>query len=127
MGRDDLLAAIEAALVRQAGRVAVAALHGLRGVGKTTLAATYAERQRDQYRATWWIRAQNEPTLRADLVGLGVRLGWVAAADKEEPALASVLDRLRQEGDEILLFLTMHAIPARSGLTCRQGVVSACW
>jgi hypothetical protein len=45
----------------------------LRGVGKTTLAATYAEAHRGPYRATWWIRAQAESTMRADLVALGIR------------------------------------------------------
>jgi hypothetical protein len=74
LGRQDSLAAIEAAFNRATGDIAVAALHGLRGVGKTTLAAAYAERHRADYRATWWIRAQTEATLRADLVGLGVRL-----------------------------------------------------
>ena len=69
------------------GRVAITALHGLRGVGKTTLAAAYAERHRADYRATWWIRAQTPDTSRADLVSLGVRLGWVTADEKEEPAL----------------------------------------
>jgi hypothetical protein len=103
MGRDDALDAIEAALKRYEGRVAITALHGLRGVGKTTLAATYAERHRDDYRATWWIRAQTIDTTRADLVALGVRLGWVAADEKEEPALAAVMERLRQEGEGILL------------------------
>jgi tetratricopeptide (TPR) repeat protein len=103
MGRDETLAAIAAALGRYQGRVAIAALHGLRGVGKTTLAAAYAERHRGDYRATWWIRAQTEPTMRADLVGLGVRLGWITADEKEEPALAAVMERLRHEGDGILL------------------------
>jgi len=65
-------------LRRYEGRVAITALHGLRGVGKTTLAAAYAERHRGNYRATWWIRAQTETQMRADLVALGVRLGWVA-------------------------------------------------
>jgi DNA replication protein DnaC len=46
MGRDDALAGIETALNRYEGRVAITALHGLRGVGKTTLAAAYAERRR---------------------------------------------------------------------------------
>jgi hypothetical protein len=64
MGRDDALAAIDTALARQQGRVAITALHGLRGVGKTTLAAAYAERHRSDYRAIWWIRAQTEPTMR---------------------------------------------------------------
>jgi tetratricopeptide (TPR) repeat protein len=103
MGRDEPLAAIEAALARYEGRVAISALHGLRGVGKTTLAAAYAERHRGDYRATWWIRAQTESTLRADLVALGIRLGWIGADDKEEPAMAAVMERLRHEGEGVLL------------------------
>jgi hypothetical protein len=42
MGRDEAFAAIEKGLGRYAGRVAVTALYGLRGVGKTVLAAAYA-------------------------------------------------------------------------------------
>jgi tetratricopeptide (TPR) repeat protein len=105
MGRDDALAAIAAAFDGEEGGLAVAvtALHGLRGVGKSTLAAAYAERHRGEYRATWWIRAQTEAGLRADLVALGIRLGWVGADDKEDPALAAVMERLRQENDGILL------------------------
>jgi Tfp pilus assembly protein PilF len=103
MGRDEPLAAIEAALARYEGRVVITALHGLRGVGKTTLAAAYAERHRGDYRATWWIRAQTESTLRADLVALGIRLGWIGADDKEEPAVAAVIERLRHEGEGVLL------------------------
>jgi class 3 adenylate cyclase len=103
MGRDDALAAIEAGLGRYEGRVAIIALHGLRGVGKTTLAAVYAERHSGDYRATWWIRAQTEPTMRADLVALGARLGWISADEKEEPALATVMEQLRQDGEGILL------------------------
>ena len=88
------------------GRVGVrtiATLHGLRGVGKTTLAAAFAERHRGDYRATWWIRAQTEAGMRADLVALGVRLGWVGADDKEASGLAVVMERLRHEGEGILL------------------------
>jgi hypothetical protein len=103
LGREDSLAAITTALARYEGRVAITALHGLRGVGKTTLAAVYAERQRSDYRATWWIRAQTESTMRADLIGLGVRLRWVAADEKEEPAVAAVMERLRNEGAGCLL------------------------
>ena len=40
MGREEALAAIEAGLGRYQGRVAITALHGLRGVGKTVLSAT---------------------------------------------------------------------------------------
>jgi tetratricopeptide (TPR) repeat protein len=103
MGREEALTSIEAGLDRYDGRVAITALHGLRGVGKTVLAAAYAERHRSDYRATWWIRAHSEPTMRADLVALGVRLGWVPADEKEEPALAAGMERLRHEGEGILL------------------------
>src|SRR5712692_2529931 len=60
---------------RYRGRVAITALHGLRGVGKTVLAAAYAELHRRDYRATWWLRAETEAGMRADLVGLGARHG----------------------------------------------------
>jgi tetratricopeptide (TPR) repeat protein len=103
MGRDEALLDIEAALKRDQGRVAITALHGLRGVGKTTLAAAYADRHRGDYQATWWIRAQTEASMRADLVALGIRLGWVGVDDKEEPALAAVIERLCHEGEGILL------------------------
>jgi len=36
-------------------------------VGKTILAVTYAEKHRHDYRATWWIRAETEDRMRADL------------------------------------------------------------
>ena len=102
-GRDDALAAVAAALGRTTADVSVAALYGLRGVGKTTLAAAYAERHRNDFRATWWIRAQTPDGMRADLVALGSRLGWITADDKEDEALATVMERLRQEGEGILL------------------------
>jgi hypothetical protein len=103
LGRDDALMAIDRALKRDEGRAAITALHGLRGVGKTTLAAAYAEKHRGDFHATWWIRAQTDSTMRADLVALGVRLGWVGKDDKEEPALAAVMERLWHEGEGILL------------------------
>jgi tetratricopeptide (TPR) repeat protein len=113
LGRDDSLAAIETALKRKLVRVAITALHGLRGVGKTVLAAAYAEAHRRDYRATWWIRAQTESTMRADIVALGIRLGWVGANDQEETALAALKERLRQEGDGILLIFD-NAIDAQA-------------
>jgi class 3 adenylate cyclase/Tfp pilus assembly protein PilF len=113
LGRDEAIEAIDAALAHGEGRVAITALHGLRGVGKTTLAAAYAERRRSDYRATWWIRAQTESSMRADLAALGVRLGWVAADEKEEPALAAVRERLRHAGEGLLLIYD-NAIDAAS-------------
>lgn len=44
-----------------------------------------------------------EFTMRADLVALGARLQWTKADAKEEDALAAVMERLRNEGEGILL------------------------
>jgi tetratricopeptide (TPR) repeat protein len=113
MGRDDALVAIEREFGLHEGRVAITALHGLRGVGKTTLAAAYADQRRVDYRATWWIRAQTEAGIRADLVALGIRLGWVGSDDKEEPAVEAVMERLRHEGEGTLLIFD-NAVDAKA-------------
>jgi tetratricopeptide (TPR) repeat protein len=112
VGRDDLLIEIERTLARNDDQAAITALHGLPGVGKTTLAAAYAEQHRGNYQATWWVRAQTEATLRADLVGLGARLGWVAVEEKEEIVLTAVMQRLREEGHKILLIFDNAPDPA---------------
>jgi hypothetical protein len=102
-GRKDELAAIEGVLKNNAGGEGVVALFGLGGVGKSTLAAVYANRHRNDYRATWWIRAESELTIWSDLVDLGARLGWIAADDKTAHALSIVIERLRIDGEGILL------------------------
>jgi tetratricopeptide (TPR) repeat protein len=112
-GRDDVMSAIEPALHGQSGGVNAVALFGLRGVGKTTVAAAYAEQHRSDYRATWWIRAQSDAGIRADLVALGVRLHWASADDQEDVALSAVMQRLQQEGDGFLLIFD-NAIDSKS-------------
>jgi tetratricopeptide (TPR) repeat protein len=103
LGRETAVTAIDAELSGNSSRVAITALHGLRGVGKSTLAAAYAHRRREDYQATWWIRAETESTMRADLVSLGVRLGWVAADAAEEVAINATLAKLGEDGTGVLL------------------------
>jgi hypothetical protein len=119
LGRDDDLEAIDAALKRGDGRAAVTALHGLRGVGKTALAAAYAERHQQDYQATWWIRAEMDTTMRADLAGLGVQLNWVAEDAPEQTAVKAVLDRLPREGQTSCLCTTTRVPPASCRHSCR--------
>jgi tetratricopeptide (TPR) repeat protein len=103
LGRDEDLVAIDEALKRNQGRVAITALHGLRGVGKSTLAVAYADQRREDYRATWWIRAETESTMRADLVSLGVRLKWIADKAEEEVSIDTTLAKLGDDGSGVLL------------------------
>jgi hypothetical protein len=50
--------------------------------------------------------------MRADLVALGVRLGWAAGDENEEPALNKVRERLRDVGEGLLLIYDNAIDPA---------------
>ncbi|MEV4274557.1 tetratricopeptide repeat protein [Actinoplanes xinjiangensis] len=58
----------------EAGRVAVQVVHGLGGIGKSTLVAHWADRRRDGYAPIWWITADSPAALDAGLVALAVAL-----------------------------------------------------
>ncbi|SPL95756.1 Putative ATP/GTP-binding protein [[Actinomadura] parvosata subsp. kistnae] len=75
VGRGDELAAVEAAL-GASGPVVVAAVHGLGGVGKSTLAARYAAGQARSgaVNPVWWITADSPETMQAGLAALTIAL-----------------------------------------------------
>ncbi len=64
------------------GGVVVQAVHGLGGVGKSTLAARWAAAHAGEYSLSWWITAATPADIDAGLAGLAVGL---------QPALAGVL------------------------------------
>ncbi len=98
VGRNDELTRLEAAL-RSGGEVVVAALHGLGGVGKSTLAAHYALAQATgrqlaggeagRLNPVWWITADSGQAMEAGLAGL-------AAALQPELATALPLETLAE-------------------------------
>ncbi len=102
-GREAALGALHAALTDTAHQPAIVVLHGLRGVGKTILAAAYARQHGAACRATWWLRAETPATLRADLAALAIRLGWARPDIAEHAAFAAALDGLRHDGEDLLL------------------------
>ena len=80
VGRGAELARLDAAMTGP-GQV-VQAVHGLGGVGKSTLAAEWAAGHTEDYTLTWWITAATPADIDAGLAGLAVAL---------QPALAGVL------------------------------------
>ena len=79
VGREAELAPLDATLGRNAGAHVI---HGLGGIGKSTLAARWAAAHAMERSVTWWITADSPAGLDAGLSGLGAAL-W--------PALAAIL------------------------------------
>jgi len=102
-GRGELMRMIEDRLRGPRVHTPIIALHGMRGVGKTVLAVAYALEHRQDYRMSFWVRAETPDTLRADLIDLGRRLGWVHDGAPRNGAVTDVLDGLAREGEGLLL------------------------
>ncbi|MER5347235.1 tetratricopeptide repeat protein, partial [Streptomyces mirabilis] len=60
------------------------AVHGLGGIGKSTLALHYAHRYRSDYSLIWWLKAASPDEIEASLASLARTLvpGWAARAER---------------------------------------------
>ena len=67
------MAALKAALASD-NKVVIAAVHGLGGIGKSTLAARYATAQAGQHNPVWWITADTPAAIQAGLAALSTAL-----------------------------------------------------
>ncbi|MGW0755937.1 tetratricopeptide repeat protein [Streptomyces sp. NPDC002814] len=73
VGRTEVMAELERALSAESQTI-TQTLHGLGGVGKTTLALHYAHDHAGAYRLVWWIRSDTPELIEAGLAALTVRL-----------------------------------------------------
>ncbi|MFI9329014.1 FxSxx-COOH system tetratricopeptide repeat protein [Kitasatospora sp. NPDC052868] len=94
LGREEELAWIQRTLASDGGTAVTQApaLHGLGGIGKSTLALHYAHRQRHAYTLTWWINAESPARIEQSLAALALFLhpSWAAqAAEQARTAWAS--------------------------------------
>ncbi|MFD5159608.1 FxSxx-COOH system tetratricopeptide repeat protein [Streptomyces hawaiiensis] len=88
LGREDELAWLRHALTASNGTAITqaSAVHGLGGVGKSTLALAYAHRHRPDYTLTWWVTADSPARIEQSLAGLALRLFplWAGRASEHE-------------------------------------------
>ncbi|MFD6397616.1 FxSxx-COOH system tetratricopeptide repeat protein [Nocardia sp. NPDC060249] len=73
VGRDDVLQKLDA-VSADTGRVVVHALHGLGGIGKSTLVAHWAATRRNGYVAIRWITADSPAGVEQGLAGFAAAL-----------------------------------------------------
>jgi len=83
VGRDDLLAEIDTALVA-APRAALVALEGMGGVGKTSLAVEYAYRHADQFDIVWWVAAERSELVAQQMVATSGQIWWPPPGRKRD-------------------------------------------
>src|SRR5262249_35919293 len=88
-GRFEALELLQSSL-RTGTHAAVTAVAGMGGIGKTTLASEYCHRFGGHYEGVWWIRAEHEGLILADLQGLGKILGVVSSENVEADARAAL-------------------------------------
>ncbi|ARP71309.1 tetratricopeptide repeat protein [Streptomyces pluripotens] len=86
LGRQDELAWLRRALAGQCeGAITQSGtVHGLGGIGKSTLALHYAHCHRGDYTLIWWINAASPDEIESSLAGLTQTLvpGWAATAGR---------------------------------------------
>jgi tetratricopeptide (TPR) repeat protein len=119
MLRDKLMSG-ETAVIRQPPE----ALYGLGGVGKTEIAAEYAHRYSGEYDIVWWVRADQEDSIRAALIGLGRQLGLKDFhLEERDHSSRLVLDALRagEPYDQWLLIFDNVTRPGIIGRYIPQG------
>jgi tetratricopeptide (TPR) repeat protein len=102
-GRDGMLNRLHDTL-RGGHRVAVQALHGMGGVGKTQLALEYAHRFAGEYDLIWWIPSEQPELVGDHLSALAQKLQLVGAGTPIPEAVEAVRDHLRRSRRWLLVF-----------------------
>ncbi|MEL6567842.1 MAG: tetratricopeptide repeat protein, partial [Pseudomonadota bacterium] len=123
-GREDLLAAIHTKL-QSGDLLAVKALNGTGGVGKTTLAREYAARHQGEYAGVWWIRAESPETMTTDLIELGERyISGLSEKQDRDASVQQALEAIENHQSDRPWLLVYDNVPepgALEGMTPRRG------
>lgn len=103
LGRDAVLQDLTAMLHDPPlGRVRVAVVNGMPGVGKTQLARAFADAHRSTYHIGWWATAETPLEALASLTELAIRLGASSTWTPQE-ILAHLFETLAERSDWLLL------------------------
>ncbi|WP_323185099.1 FxSxx-COOH system tetratricopeptide repeat protein [Streptomyces sp. NBC_00140] len=102
-GRDGMLVRVREALA-SGQRVAVQALHGRGGVGKTQLAIEYTHRFVGEYELVWWVASEDLALIPDQLAALALHTGAAPVGTPSADAVSALLAELRTRSRWLLVF-----------------------
>ena len=104
VGRDEQLAAIKRGFDEAKNSHPVQALVGMGGSGKTSLALEYAHSRKMKYELIWFIHAENQVRMAADMAALAQRLDPHADDGDLQLACRRALRELERREEWLLIF-----------------------
>ena len=127
-GREGLLAELDARLASGPGRAGprLAALCGMGGAGKTSVAVEYAHRHLAEVGVCWQLPAEDPALLAAEFAVLAAQLGARDVVDARDP-VASVHAVLAKAGAGWLLVFDNAVDRGRWSGSCRLLGTARCW
>jgi len=97
VGRESELGTLRSMLEPESPRQSVVAVTAMGGMGKTQLCVEYAVSQQGRYSSIFWLNAQDEPSLRADVLNVAqIVLPDQASMTSTRTEEDAVIQKLRQ-------------------------------
>lgn len=124
-GREDILSQLHCLLMdpNRPAAITQAAIHGLGGVGKTSVAAEYAHRHASEYAGVWWAPAENQTVLLASLAVLAGQLDprFEEETDHKKAAQRGLASLARSAVPFLLVYDNVEAPDVLHGLVPSAG------
>jgi class 3 adenylate cyclase/tetratricopeptide (TPR) repeat protein len=123
-GRENILAELNRILIEGDGKpFAQVAIHGLGGIGKTSVATEYAHRYAGEYAGVWWAPAENRTLLVNSLAALAGQLvpSLSQEVDQERGARAGLAHISRSPTPFLLIYDNVETPDVLRGLLPSAG------
>ena len=102
VGREKELTHLEESLKK--GTSSAITNTGMGGVGKSQLALEYAYRHETEYEMIYWIRSEQEATIKTDLRALGLEMGIAEDFLKDDNVISTMKNALEKRKGWLLVF-----------------------